>query len=221
MSAITDTNTNCFYHPERPSAGRCTECQQPLCLGCQMQVAGKTVCQQCVSAIRQRIAGEMGQGATPTQSAPPPPPYAYAQTTQNTADTGVYQPYAPTFNAPIESMGVKHVLGGLGLGFLAGVVGLIGWIAFVYFTKSNLALIAIGIGWLIGIASVKGAGGRGGNVIAIISAILALIFCGGGLLLFSIGVDGGSAWHWIFSLACLVYGVQRAYITPMAADNHW
>lgn len=217
MSAVSP----CYYHSERPAAGNCTECQQPLCLGCQMVVAGKTVCQPCVSAIRARIAGEMAPGDAAAQSLPapsPPPPYSYAQTTADTTDAA-YQPYAPAYNSSAESIGVKHVLGGLGLGFLAGFVGLIAWIAFVYFTGFNLALIAIGIGWLIGIATVKGAGGRGGTVVALLSAIMALIFCGIGVLLFSIG--GGGAWHWIFSLFCLVYGVQRAYATPMSADKHW
>jgi hypothetical protein len=209
------TSQGCAYHPDRPSAGSCSECQQPICLGCQMQIAGKTVCQQCVSAIRQRVAGEVAAGSAPV---PASPPYAYAPAASAASAGTAYQDTAPAYRPAMEAMSARHVFGGLALGFLAGLAGLAAWIAFVYFTEWNLALIAIGIGWLIGIASVKGAGGRGGNVVAMISAILAFIFCGAGVLLFSMGSGAGG---WLFGLVCLFFGVRRAYATPMAAGEHW
>jgi hypothetical protein len=228
MSAIsdTDTNTNCFYHPERSSLESCTECRQPICLSCLSQVAGKTVCQNCVNAIRQRVASEMTEGTVAPSTVPPPPPpphpsapYMYASTTQ---ENGVYQPYAPPVpypTHPTEAMGIKHVFGGFGLGFLAGLVGLIAWVAFVYITNFNIALLAVALGWLIGVATTKGAGGRGGNVVAIMSAIMAFFFCGIGFLLF-LG-DGAQAWDWIFGLLCLFFGVQQAYKTPISAEKSW
>jgi hypothetical protein len=86
MSAISETN--CFYHPDRTAMGNCTECRQPICLGCETQTAGKTVCQQCVAAIRQRIAAAMS-----TDHAAPPSranTSAYAQAPYP-AEGGVYQ----------------------------------------------------------------------------------------------------------------------------------
>lgn len=208
MSEVSETH--CFYHPERPAVENCTECRQSICLGCQMQIAGKAVCQSCVSAIRQRVAGEMSSapGTAPSSPLPSGGAYAYAPDLPPMGVMGAYQ-------APVPELSAGQIFGGLGLGFVAGLVGLISWVAFVYFSNWNIALLAVALGWLIGVATTKGAGGRGGNVVAVMSALLAFIFCGIGFIIF---LGDGQAWDWIFGLLCLFFGVQQAYKTPMATE---
>ncbi|MES2459518.1 MAG: hypothetical protein V4671_02985 [Armatimonadota bacterium] len=214
MSATSEAT--CFYHADRPSVDTCTECRQPICSECQTTVAEKTVCRQCVSAIRERVAAEMmGPGAMATLAAPVQPMEASSPLI---AESGVYQPYIPPVPAHTKAMGFKHVFGGFGLGFMAGLFGLVAWVAFVSFAKFNVSLFAIALGWLIGIATTKGAGGRGGNVVAIMSALLAFFFCGIGFVLF---LGEAQAWNWIFGLLCFFFGIQQAYKTPMAVENHW
>jgi hypothetical protein len=216
MSVISETN--CFYHPDRAAEDTCTECGQPICPECQTLIAGKTVCRQCVSAIRERVAREMSTGSVAAQTAPMQQMTAPSAQSTDPSESGVYQPYVPPVPTHTRAMGIGHVFGGFGLGFLAGVVGLVAWLAIVSVLPFNSALFAVGLGWLIGVAATKGAGGRGGNVVAMMSALLALIFCGIGVLLFS---SGGEAWGWIFGLLCLFFGVQQAYKTPMTVENHW
>jgi hypothetical protein len=186
-----------------------------------MVIAGKTVCQQCVSAIRERVAAEM-TAAGPVAAAqavspglPGTPSYAVAPVP---VESGVYQPYTPPIPAHTEAIGIKHVFGGFALGFLAGIAGLVAWFAVVYFLSWNFGLFAIGVGWLIGVGTVKGSGGRGGNVVAIMSALLAFFFCGIGVLP---SFMEGDLWGLVFGLFCLFFGVQQAYKTPMTVENHW
>jgi hypothetical protein len=133
-------------------------------------------------------------------------------------ESGVYQPYTPPIPAHTEAIGIKHVFGGFALGFLAGIAGLVAWFAVVYFLSWNFGLFAIGVGWLIGVGTVKGSGGRGGNVVAIMSALLAFFFCGIGVLP---SFMEGDLWGLVFGLFCLFFGVQQAYKTPMTVENHW
>ncbi|MBC8102507.1 MAG: hypothetical protein H7Z41_07945 [Cytophagales bacterium] len=202
MDTLTTTSENCAVHPDRPSAGDCAECGQPACLGCQMTVAGKTVCQSCVAAIRARVAGEMN-ASTVTGEPPPAPVLLQSQMS------------APTL-IPLTStaLGIGNVLGGLGLGFLAGIVSTAAWMAFFNQWNFNIAFFAIGVGWLIGVGVVKGSGGHGGNVMALLSAIMAFLFCAAGLLL-TLSTD---LWGIVFSLLSLFWGVQQAYRTPLHAQ---
>jgi len=233
----------CAYHPDRPSAGTCANCNQPICFGCETKVADQTVCQRCVGAIKARIASQMQPPSSqpviptpaygspqPTSGAPPsvtpvlaPPPGTYPPAGSyqpGQPGSALYPPYAqqPVYDPAADMMHVGHVFGAIGLSFLAGVFGLAAWFAFVYFTNLNIAIFAIGLGWLIGIAAVKGAGGRGGNVVAMISAIVAFIVCGLGVLPSFLE---GKAWGYLFGLICLFYGVRRAYVTPLNAPKSW
>lgn len=187
-----------------------------------MEVAGKAVCQRCVTAIRARVAGEMGASPQPGAMPSPQPvasqsPYGYSSGTvppggypPPASDTSgvAYQPYGAATPAPPApaGMSIGNVFGGIGLGLLAAIGGTIAWVALVWAVHFNLSLLAIGVGFLIGVAVVKGTGGRGGAVAATISALIALVFLAVGALLTS------SA---IFGIFCVAVGVYQAYRTPM------
>ncbi len=214
MSTLSEMN--CFYHPDRPASETCTECREAICPECEEVVAGKVVCRQCVSAIRERIASEIAE-ADPAE---PETSYGVAAVgigDPQPAATGVYQAYAPP-PAHAQAIGLKHIFGGFALGLLAGIAGLAAWFGVVYFLSWNFALFAIGVGWLIGVGTVKGAGGRGGNVVALMSALLAFFFCGIGVLPSFLE---GNLWGVVFGLFCLFFGIQQAYKTPMSVPDHW
>ena len=219
----------CAYHPDRAAAETCSSCEQAICSGCKMDVAGKSVCQRCVAAIRAQVASQiqpLGETAAvasaaavqqpaayPPQAAyaPPaayPPPVAYSP-------PAAYTPYPPASAAP--AMGVGHVLGGLALGLLAGVISTAIWVAVVWSVHINIAFCAVGIGIVIAIATMKGAGGRGGNVVALISGIVGFVCCGLGALLTSSGTGYGV----LFSLLCVFLGVKQAYTMPLRASSTW
>lgn len=69
--------------------------------------------------------------------------------------------------------GVKALLFGTG----AGLLGAIGYGLVIYVTNYELALITIGIGWLIGRAVMKGSENRGGRGYQVLSAILTYVWC--------------------------------------------
>ena len=209
-------STNCFYHPDTPASERCTECRQAICRECEEVIAGKIVCRQCVSAIRERIAAEMAEAGT-AEAQTPYGVSAVGAGNFHSPETGVYQAYAPP-PAHTRAIGLKHVFGGFALGFLAGIAGLAAWFGIVYFLKWNFGLFAIAVGWLIGVGTVKGAGGRGGNVVALMSALLAFFFCGIGVLPSFLE---GNLWGVVFGLFCLFFGIQQAYKTPMSVEDHW
>jgi hypothetical protein len=188
-----------------------------------MTVAGKSVCQRCVAAIRARIAAETPVAAAPIPSVaapmPLPAPVAPPPSSGYSVPGAYAPPPAPGFAAPQvvagrpvavaavrPPMNVGNYLAGICLGVLAGTIGTVAWVALVCLIKFNLSLLAIGDGMLIGLAVIKGTGGRGGQKVAILSAIIALVFLGIGALLTS------SA---IFGVFCVFFGVLQAYQTPM------
>jgi hypothetical protein len=108
------------------------------------------------------------------------------------------------------------------LAFFAALIGTVLWIAFVLLTKFNLALIAIGVGWLTGFAAAKGYG-HGAKTPGIIAAICSFIFIGGftGLdLVGSVMSEKGfqMGWSVLFNILCLFWGVQQAYKTGSATE---
>jgi hypothetical protein len=61
------------------------------------------------------------------------------------------------------SMSRAHFLGALQYGVLAAAAGSVGWIVVSKLTDSQLGIVAIGVGYLVGKAVRKGAGGFGGR----------------------------------------------------------
>ncbi len=172
MNSVSTDARNCVNHGERPSAGNCTECRQPICFGCQMMVAGKSVCQNCVAAIRARVSGEINTSGAEVMA--PPAPYSYSAGT--TGSAYAYQPVVSTvaeiedLHAPPSALGL---LTGSGLGLLAGVICAFLYSKFIFATHFNIAYIAIGVGVVIGYAVVFGSK-RGGFIPGITAGAISV-----------------------------------------------
>jgi tetratricopeptide (TPR) repeat protein len=151
-------------------------------------------------------------------TAPPTTPWA----TQSTPP--VFTPPAPVY----EPQPPGRTFLAIFLSFLAGAIGVAIWVAFVFFTNFNLALIGIGVGFLIGLGASIGYG-REGKTPAIIAVIMAVIFVGGFSALnllggFLLGKRSGfgTAWSVIFNVLCTIWGIQQAYKTassPVDSDD--
>ncbi len=152
------------------------------------------------------------QPAAPWTSAAPPPPFE--NPTRHANREREIEPPGRTFLSVV-------------LAFVAGLVGTALWVAFVYFTNFNLALIGIGVGFLIGLGASMGYG-RDGKTPAIIAIVMAVIFIGGFSALnilgsFLIGKSGlRSTWSLVFNVLCTFWGIQQAYKTassPVDSDD--
>jgi len=187
---------DCAYHPGRAAHAVCAECARPLCDECRQTVADKTVCAQCVAAIRARVAAEM---------TPPVP--------------AVVNPWSPSATAPLAGTvvpmeggrpSVPRLMAGAALGLLLGAVGVVVWVLAVALIKFDISLFAGGVGWLAGFGVVKGCG-RGGAVPAIIGAAVALLATASGAFLVTNGHPG------FFQLFCVAFGVYEGYVVPRRA----
>jgi hypothetical protein len=70
------------------------------------------------------------------------------------------------------SMSRAHFLGALQYGVLAAAAGSIGWIVISKLTGYEIGIVAIGIGYLVGKAVRKGAGGFGGRRYQVLAMLL-------------------------------------------------
>lgn len=143
--------STCAQHPDRPAAGTCTRCDRAVCPECDRKLDGRTYCPACVEYLEQRLAE---RAAVP----PPPPPVA-------------------TDAAPVPAVASgppPGLLRPLLFAAVAGVLGAFAWYLSVVSTDYKLGLVAAGIGWLVGFAAVRGAGGRGWPVLAFASLGVAL-----------------------------------------------
>lgn len=123
--------TACAAHPELLSVASCQRCQAPVCGACESKLDGASYCRACVDALS-RMLGRPLEGA-PTAPSPSPVPITPA--------------------APANlGLGVAAAAG-------AGLVGALVWFGVVVASDFKLGLLAVGIGWLIGFAAMKAAGG--------------------------------------------------------------
>ena len=65
---------------------------------------------------------------------------------------------------------LRALLYGLGAGVVAGAI----WFAIVMVTGHELGLVAVGVGWLVGVAVVLGSGGKRGLRLQLLSVLIAL-----------------------------------------------
>lgn len=144
--------STCAQHPDRPAAGTCTRCDRAVCEECDRKLDGRSYCPECLEFLERRLAERAA--AIP----PPPPPGA--------SDA----PLAPA----VASGPPPGLLRPLVFAALAGVAGAFAWYLAVVSTDYKVGLVAAGIGWLVGFAAVRGAGGRGWPVLAFASLGVAL-----------------------------------------------
>lgn len=69
----------------------------------------------------------------------------------------------------------SNFLGAVMLGFWAAAIGGIAWFAVAALTGWTIGFLAIGVGWLVGNAVVRGAGFKRGRNLQILSLVLTLI----------------------------------------------
>ncbi len=164
--------------------------------------------------------GSLG-GAGSAPPAPPAAPWASA------APAAPFERPAASVQREREFQPPGRTFLSVVLAFVAGLVGTALWVAFVYFTNFNLALIGIGVGFLIGLGASMGYG-RDGKTPAIIAIVMAVIFIGGFSALnvlgsFLIGKSGlRSSWSVVFNVLCTFWGIQQAYKTassPVDSDD--
>ena len=135
---------DCATHSGVAAVSTCTRCHRPICGQCRESLDGSDYCASCVTELKAKL-------ATPAFSEEEPAP----------------RPLAIVADPEFPFMGVL-------LGAAAGVVGAFVWYGFVALTDIKLGLVAVGVGWLVGLAAVKGAGG-GGMQLAVLSLIIAVL----------------------------------------------
>lgn len=96
-------NSVCMLHTDRPATALCTECGRTLCPECTQLVAGKPVCQNCLAAIRSRVATQLNSesASAPHRQplAPQPLNQPYNSPGANYAPPG-QPPVTPQYGAP-------------------------------------------------------------------------------------------------------------------------
>lgn len=128
----------CALHGEREATGSCARCERAVCGECGRSWNGRTYCASCVEELERKLAARAVAPEVHDGSAFGPAPI---------------EPAAPA--------------AGLGLPVLvavaAGVAGAFLWYLSVVATDMKLGLVAVGVGLLVGFATSKAAGGRGGR----------------------------------------------------------
>lgn len=76
---------------------------------------------------------------------------------------------------PATPAGAAQLATGLMVGLLAAAASAAVWYAVVVFSNIQFGLLAAGIGWLVGTATVLGAGGRGSLILAAGSTVFTLL----------------------------------------------
>lgn len=118
-----------------------------------------------------------------------------------------------------EPLTAGKVALGVFLGFLAGCVGMTLWFFISRALNMVGVIIAMGVGWLIGLATAKGCG-QGGRTTARIAGGVAAFFLVPTCLLLGIGpfLAGDRDYLGLLVYAlCLYFGIQRAYFTALTA----
>jgi len=150
---------SCATHAERESTAFCLRCERPLCAACSKTFAGKTYCETCAADL-ERKAEERYQGMGPA--------------------TGGLPVGLPIMTAPITPAAPPPYGRSLLFAVLGGALGALLWFAVVAATDLKLGIVAIGVGILVGRGAVFGAGGRGGQGIALLSVVVAIVAMGAG-----------------------------------------
>ena len=71
-----------------------------------------------------------------------------------------------------------NIFGAVGFGLVAAVISAIIWYAIAAITNYKVGIVAIGVGWLVAQAVIRGAGRKRGPVVQLIS-VIAIIFAMG------------------------------------------
>jgi hypothetical protein len=242
---MTTTPTSCAYHPDRAAVDSCFQCQKAICAECREAVAGRSMCQNCIAEIRNRVVGQPAASAAPVGAtyagAATPPPYPGAGATSvpplPSLGTDPATPPSPPYGYGAAQSGVPgvaaayrpappaltggRVFAGMALGFVVGLVTMILWVVLVVVTGFNIVFAAIGVGYATGWAVWKGCG-QGGKTPSLIAGVLGLLFSLLGVLITHLPELVSHTfrpWSIIFSLLCVGYGTLQAYNAPQNFDS--
>lgn len=212
----TGATATCAFHPDRPAVDACARREEPICAECRTMVAGKPVCRRCVEEVRQEVLREQ---ETAPQGRMYVPPIAATSSNTEQQDNGAFPQMqrvaTATAAGPVSPL---QLLAGIGLGLAAGLISTIAWVALVAAIKWNFSLFAVGVGWLIGFAVVKGTG-RGGVAPAVVGGVLSLLFVGVGSWLTRSAGDAGIIFGLgFFELFCIGFAVYEGVIIPLRAQ---
>jgi hypothetical protein len=147
---------SCATHAEKESTAFCLRCERPLCNLCGKTFAGKTYCETCAADLERKAEERYQAGGDSAAFARPVAP----------------APLSPAAPVPYGRSLLFAVLGGAG--------GALIWFAVVTATDMKLGIVAIGVGILVGKGAVLGAGGRGGQGLALLAVVVALVAMGAG-----------------------------------------
>lgn len=148
----------CAVHADREARSHCTRCEKPMCADCERTLNGRPYCENCEKELEQKLAERQAAAAAPG---------AAVATVEPTPE-----PIVPSGPPP-------GLLRPLLFASAAGLVGALVWYFSVTLTDYKTGLVAIGVGWLVGFAAVRGAGGRGSaalGVASLVVAVLAMLF---------------------------------------------
>ena len=86
---------------------------------------------------------------------------------------------APVRAAGPPGSGITRFLGALGLGLVAAAAASVLWVVVTEFTGYEIGLIAIAVGWIVGVAITMGSRGTGGwpyQIMAVVLTYTAIVF---------------------------------------------
>ncbi len=206
----------CYYHPDTPAVDTCVQCGMPICQQCRDRVAEKTVCRNCVGAVRARLEQQMATGGPP-QSVSSAPAYAAAS--------------GPRVSAAVAAKPDSgRLLMALGLALVIGIVGALITEKIQFYAHFDLSLLYVGIGYGIGFAlhSILGRGG-GGLALAACGVMLVSLFIGelfwvqdivglvnakegsAGAITFAEAFPVAMSAHGIIHWVCILFGLMACY----------
>ncbi|MEM8931160.1 MAG: B-box zinc finger protein [Acidobacteriota bacterium] len=185
---------HCTHHPEAPAQTMCTRCDQPLCTDCSTTRGKKDFCPWCAEFLEQRAAQRAARmaHASPGGKSPAPatdhhaaaalqPDAAPAAADVYDGVSDVYAGPAEVYAGPSDSTTVGAAGAQVAADEVAGSmvraaifcavaamlsIGL--WYGVTVATEKVYALVAIGVGFVVGFAALAGAG-RGGLDVGVLS----------------------------------------------------
>lgn len=187
----------CVNHPERAATATCDGCRSPLCASCTFVFQGRQVCQRCSEILRSG-----GTVAAPAVSEPAP---VLASPSPRGAIPAPPTPQ-PTPRSPADPFGLEpgRLLAGFALGVLFGLIGAGIWALVVGSTHRESGLLAMAIGWAVGLGVLIGCK-EGGTFPAVIGGVVAFAAM---MLGFRLTVWPPAGLDWLF-IGIGVYGGVR------------
>ena len=142
--------TSCAQHPGTEATASCARCEAALCEACVERLDGRPYCTACVAALRERLAAAPAGAPAEPSSVPVS---------------------ALPIGPPVSAVSPKAVA----FAVAGGLAGALLWYGIVVVTDMKLGIVAIGVGWMVGQAGLRGNGGRGGAALGLTCVAIAIL----------------------------------------------